>query len=90
MSTFNMPGIIPTCPARRSELAVLAKEVVWFALHLSSLLLAGLGMYWSFKMIDAFHNPLVAMELFVALSAILLYLAAAIWLRFLALINHEI
>jgi len=89
MSTFNMPGIIHTCLTIRAELAVLTREVIWFALHISSLLLAGIGVYWSFQMIEVFHSPVVTVDLFVALCAVLLYLVAAIGLRVMALINHE-
>ncbi|WP_241032646.1 MULTISPECIES: hypothetical protein [Pseudomonas] len=77
MSTLTMPGIRPLYAARRSELIVLTGEVVWFALHLSSLMLVGLSMFWSYRMIGMISDPFLALELFVLLGALGLYLLTA-------------
>lgn len=81
MSTLYLSGFMRTYVSRHYELAMLASEIIWGALHLTSLLLAGLGMFWSFQMIGVLSDPLMGLQLFVLLSALALYLAAAIAVR---------
>lgn len=88
MSTYTLPGFVPVCATGRYELAMLAGEIVWFALHMSSVMLAAVGMFWSYRMIGVVSDPLLGLELFVILSAMALYLVTATAYRLMALTDR--